>query len=60
MMMRAYALTADQNGRFEEAAAGYEASLLSDPADLEATVNLAVLYWQAAGHAGCAPGLPGP
>jgi hypothetical protein len=57
MMMRAYALTADQNGRFEEAAAGYEASLLSDPADLEATVNLAVLYWQAAGHAGCAPGL---
>lgn len=57
MTMRAYALTADQNGRFQEAAAGYEASLLSDPADLEAIVNLAVLYWQAAGHAGCAPGL---
>jgi hypothetical protein len=55
-MTRAYALTADENGRFEEAAAGYEALLLSDPADLEATVNLAVLYWQA-GHAGSAPGL---
>ena len=49
MMLRAYALTADENGRFEEAAASYEASLLSDPADLEATVNLAVLYWRAAG-----------
>ena len=49
MMLRAYALTADENGRLEEAAASYEASLLADPADLEATVNLAVLYWRAAG-----------
>ena len=49
-MTRAYALAADENGWFELAAAGYEAALLADPADLEATVNLAVLYWQAAGH----------
>jgi hypothetical protein len=55
-MLRAYALTADENGRFEEAAANYEASLLSDPADLEATVNLAVLYWRAAGSGRSAPG----
>jgi tetratricopeptide (TPR) repeat protein len=50
MMLRAYALTADENGRFQEAAASYEAALLADPADLEATVNLAVLYWQATGR----------
>ncbi len=50
MMLRAYAVTADENGRFQEAAASYEASLLSDPADLETTVNLAVLYWQAGGR----------
>jgi hypothetical protein len=56
MMLRAYALTADENGRFQEAAASYEASLLSDPADLEATVNLAVLYWRAAGCDRSAPG----
>jgi hypothetical protein len=43
-------LTADENGRFQEAAASYEAALLADPADLEATVNLAVLYWQATGR----------
>jgi len=49
-MTRAYAQAADENGRFEQAAAGYEAALLADTADLEATVNLAVLYWQAAGH----------
>lgn len=49
MMLRAYAMTADENGRFQEAAASYEASLLSDPTDVEATVNLAVLYWRAAG-----------
>jgi len=54
-MTRAYALTADENGCFQEAAAGYEASLLSNPADLEATVNLAVLYWQACGHGDGAP-----
>ena len=54
--MRAYALTADENGWFQQAAAGYEAALLSNPADLEATVNLAVLYWQAAGDGSCAPG----
>ena len=56
MMLRAYALTADENGRFQEAAASYEASLLSDPTDLEATVNLAVLYWRAAGCGRSAPG----
>jgi hypothetical protein len=56
IMTRAYALTADENGWFELAAAGYEAALLADPADLETTVNLAVLYWQAAGHgAGALP-----
>ena len=47
-MARAYALAADENGRFQEAAAGYEASLVSDPADLQTIVNLLVLYWQAA------------
>jgi hypothetical protein len=51
-MTRAYALTADENGWFQQAAAGYEAALLSNPADLEATVNLVVLYWQAAGNGG--------
>jgi tetratricopeptide (TPR) repeat protein len=56
MMLRAYALTADENGRFQEAAASYEAALLADPADLEATVNLAVLYWQAAGRSRAASG----
>jgi hypothetical protein len=55
-MTRAYALTADENGWFQQAAAGYETALLSDPADLEATVNLVVLYWQAAGGASCASG----
>ncbi len=47
-MTRAYALAADENGRFQEAAAGYEASLVSDPDDLQAIINLLVLYWQAA------------
>jgi hypothetical protein len=55
-MTRAYALTADENGWFQQAAAGYEATLLSNPADLEATVNLAVLYWQAAAPDTCASG----
>jgi hypothetical protein len=55
-MTRAYAQAADENGWFEQAAAGYEAALLADPADLEATVNLAVLYWQAAGHGAGAVG----
>jgi hypothetical protein len=55
-MTRAYALTADENGWYSQAAAGYEAALLSDPADLEATVNLAVLYWQAARGSVCARG----
>jgi hypothetical protein len=44
--MRGYALTADRNGCFEQAAAAYEVSLQSDPHDLEAAVNLMVLYWQ--------------
>jgi hypothetical protein len=56
MMLRAYAMTADENGRFQEAAASYEASLLSDPTDVEATVNLAVLYWRAAGCSCAASG----
>ena len=55
MTLRAYALTADENGRFQEAAASYEAALLSDPADLETTVNLAVLYWRAIGRGRSAP-----
>lgn len=46
-MLRAYAVTADENGHFQAAAASYEAALLSDPSDVEATVNLAVLYWRA-------------
>ena len=50
-MTRAYALTADENGWYSQAAAGYEAALASNPADLEATVNLAVLYWRCA-HSG--------
>jgi hypothetical protein len=55
MKLRAYAVTADENGRFQEAAASYEAALLTDPADLEATVNLAVLYWRAAGRGRSVP-----
>jgi len=46
MMLRAYAVTADANGHFQAAAASYEAALLSDPSDVEATLNLAVLYWR--------------
>jgi hypothetical protein len=57
MTVRGYAVTADENGRIEEAAAGYEASLLADPGDLEATVNLAVLYWRAIGR-GCCSSVP--
>jgi hypothetical protein len=55
MKLRAYAVTADENGRFQEAAASYEAALLTDPADLEATVNLVVLYWRATGRGRAAP-----
>jgi hypothetical protein len=55
-MTRAYALTADENGWYLQAAAGYEAALVSNPADLEATVNLLVLYWQAARNGTCAAG----
>lgn len=47
MILRAYALTADENGHFQAAAASYEAALASDPSDVETTVNLAVLYWRA-------------
>jgi hypothetical protein len=47
MISRAYAVTADENGQFQAAAASYEAALESDPSDVEATVNLAVLYWRA-------------
>ena len=45
-MMKAYALAADQNGQLQQAAACYEAVLLSNPEDLESTVNLLVLYWR--------------
>ena len=55
-MTRAYALAADETGQFQLAAAGYESTLSSQPADLEATLNLMVLYWQAAG---LGPRLPG-
>ena len=51
---------ADENGRFPEAAAAYEAALLSDPTDLEATLNLAVLYWQAMAHERHSPGMLSP
>jgi hypothetical protein len=44
---RAYAIAADENGRFQQAAAAYETHLAASPADLEATLNLAALYWQA-------------
>ncbi len=47
--LKAYALTEGENGRYREAAAGYEATLRTDPADLESMVNLTVLYWQAVG-----------
>jgi hypothetical protein len=60
MTIRAYALMADENGRFPEAAAAYEAALLSDPTDLEATLNLAVLYWQATAHERQSPGRLSP
>src|ERR1700742_4899290 len=43
---RAYAMTADENGQYRQAAAAYETHLASDPTDVEATVNLAVLYWE--------------
>ena len=47
LMARAKAFIADENGYSRLAAAGYEAALQSDPADIEARVNLAVLYWEA-------------
>lgn len=46
-MMLNEALAADREGRTEAAAAAYEGALASDPTDLAATLNLAVLYWQA-------------
>jgi hypothetical protein len=45
---RAHAFANDENGYVLEAAAGYEAALQADPTDLEATLNLVVLYWQVA------------
>src|ERR1700761_419945 len=47
-MTRAHAFANDENGCVLEAAAGYESTLRADPADLEATLNLVVLYWQVA------------
>ena len=55
MSTRAYALAADINGRFQQAAAAYEAALYSDPDDVESAVNLIVLYWQAASGSSCLP-----
>lgn len=56
---KAYAVAADENGQFQQAAAGYEAALRSDPGDIEATVNLMVLYWQVTNrHAACAAPMP--
>ena len=46
-MTLAEALVADRQGRTQDAATVYEAVLLSAPDDLTATMNLAVLYWQA-------------
>lgn len=46
-MTLATALAADRDGRVQDAAAAYEDALLSRPMDLTATINLAVLYWQA-------------
>jgi hypothetical protein len=46
-MELADALAADEGGRFQEAAAAYEQWLRLNPADLQITLNLLVLYWQA-------------
>jgi hypothetical protein len=46
-MMLTEALTADGEGRTQDAASAYEAALLSNPLDLVATMNLVVLYWHA-------------
>jgi hypothetical protein len=46
-MMLAEALAADREGRTQDAASAYEATLLSEPLDLTAILNLTVLYWHA-------------
>ena len=46
-MTLAEALSAERDGRIEDAAAAYEGVLLSTPDDLTTTINLIVLYWQA-------------
>lgn len=46
-MTLAEALAADREGRTQDAAAAYEGVLRSDPVDITAILNLAVLYWQA-------------
>lgn len=46
-MNLADALVIDQSGRIQDAATAYESVLESNPADIEATLNLTVLYWQA-------------
>jgi hypothetical protein len=43
---RAYAVTADENNQYRQAATAYETHLAANPTDLEATANLAVLYWE--------------
>jgi hypothetical protein len=55
---RAFALTADENGRFQQAATAYETHLASSPGDLEAILNLAILYWQATEAGACVGGGP--
>lgn len=46
-MSLSLAVMADSEGRMQDAAQAYEDVLRSDPTDLDATINLAVLYWQA-------------
>jgi hypothetical protein len=41
------AIASDVQGQTQEAAAAYEGILRSNPNELEATLNLMVLYWQA-------------
>jgi hypothetical protein len=45
-MIPATAIAAEADGRIEHAASEYEAYASTVPADLEAVLNLIVLYWQ--------------
>jgi hypothetical protein len=44
--VRAYAVTADENSQYQQAVAAYETHLADEPGDVEATINLAMLYWE--------------